>query len=210
MTVTDCVTWFTTGGPLTTTSSTESATPKRVLRKAATRANVLQASVKVFTEGSVVNTPLDEVAKEAGVSKATLFFHFGSRIELLEAVAKELFRYGVDTVWQPSQPGLAPFLHDYLAAQRVPETRLLWEIGDVLTVAGRPGPDFAYDFTMEEIEKRLNDEDIDGEMRILLARMITAAVLHVARRAAFGLADDEELERLAMDVDAILAPWRSS
>lgn len=193
---------------MTTTSSTEPATPKRVLRKAATRANVLRASIKVFSEGSVVNTPLDEVAKEAGVSKATLFFHFGSRIELLEAVAKELFRYGVDNVWEPVRPGLRPFLDEYLASQRIPETRLLWEIGDVLSVAGRPGPDFAYSFTIEEIDKRLGDEGIDDAMREPLSRTLTAALLHVARRTAFGQADDDELQRLSTDVEAILAPWR--
>lgn len=191
-----------------TSTPTRTAPTKREQRKAATRANVLQAAIKVFTEGSVVNTPVEEVTKEAGVSKATLFFHFGSRIEMLEAVAEELFRYGVTNIWDQAEPGLTPFLRDYLAAQRVPQTRLLWEIGDILIVAGRPGPDFAQDYILKEIEARLTDDGIQADMRRTLANVVAAAVTAVARRAAFDHANDEELEQLISDLDAILAPWR--
>lgn len=191
-----------------TSSSTRTAPTKREQRKAATRANVLQAAIKVFTEGSVVTTPVEEVTKEAGVSKATLFFHFGSRIEMLEAVAEELFRYGVTNVWDQAEPGLTPFLRDYLAAQRAPETRLLWEIGDILIVAGRPGPDFAHDYTLREIAARLTDDGIQADMRETLANVIAAAVTAVARRAAFDHADDKDLEQIISDIEVLLTPWR--
>lgn len=191
-----------------TSSPTKTAPTKRELRKAATRAAVLQAAIKVFAEGSVVNTPVEEVTKEAGVSKATLFFHFGSRIELLEEIAKELFRYGVDAIWHPAEAGVVPFIRAYLATQRVPETRLLWEIGDVLTVAGRPGPDVAYAEAIDEVKTRLGDDGVANEMREPLARIVAAALLHVGRRAAFEQADDQEMERLVEDVETLLAPWR--
>ena len=56
-------------------------------QKAETRKRLLQAAVEVFGQGSVMATPVDAVAAAAGVSKATLFFHFGSRLDLLEEVA---------------------------------------------------------------------------------------------------------------------------
>lgn len=186
--------------------STEGPRRTRVERKAETRASLLLAAYDVFTEGSVVTTPMDEVARAAGVSKATLFFHFGSRVELLEAVAAEIYRGGVE-IWHPEEPGLAPFLQAYLGSQRQPAARLLWEISDVLTVSGRPGPDVAYLHLIGQIEDRLDEDGIGSEARPLLARMVAAAALWVARRAAFRQATDEEVERFIADVEATVTPW---
>jgi AcrR family transcriptional regulator len=178
-------------------------------KKAETRAAILAAAIAAFTEGSAVTTPVEAVARAAGVSKATLFFHFGSRLELLEAVAEEIYRFGVDTIWRPPGPGLAPFLRDYLGAQRTPTTRLLWEIGDVLAMNQRPGPDVAYGDLIDEIAGRLDEEGIDVAMRPALAQVVASATLFVARRMVFNQADDDEIQRFQATVESIIAPWRT-
>jgi AcrR family transcriptional regulator len=191
-----------------TNDSQQASVTTRVQKKAETRARILAAAIEVFIGGSVVTTPMEAVAKAAGVSKATLFFHFGSRPELLEAVGIELWSEGAHTTFRPSKPGLAPALRDYFAAQREPAARLLWEIGDVVSAAGGPGPDVAYRYLIAGIDARLADEGFDPSIRARLAGVVAPAALLVARRAAFDQADERELRRFLADVKAILAPWR--
>lgn len=183
---------------------------KREQKKAETHSAILAAAIETFTEDSVVGTPMGAIARAAGVSKATMFFHFGSRIELLEAVAVEIYDYGVNQVWRPPEPGLASFLHDYMISQRAPATRVLWEIGDVLAVHQRPGPDVAYLHLISEIEGRLAEDAVDEAIRPELSQVVASAALFVARRTAFGQADDEELERFYATVETIIRPWRDT
>ena len=48
------------------------------------------AALDVFRTGGL-NTPLDEVARAAGVSKGTIYHRFGGRQGLIDAVVEELF-----------------------------------------------------------------------------------------------------------------------
>jgi AcrR family transcriptional regulator len=191
-----------------TNDSVKTSGTKRVQQKAETRDRVLAAAVEVFMRGSIVTTPMEAVAKAAGVSKATLFFHFGSRTELLEAIGVELWLTGALSLFRPAEPGLGPALRDYFAAQREPIARLLWEVGDVLSVGARSqGPDVAYRWLICEIDARLAEDDVAGKVRATLSRLLAPAALSVARRAAFGQADDDEVQRFLTDVDAIQALW---
>jgi AcrR family transcriptional regulator len=179
---------------------------KRAQRKAATRQRLLDAATEVFTEGSVMTTPVDAVAAAAGVSKATLFFHFGSRIDLLEEVAVRVYEAGA--AWRTPQPGLAPFLERYFAAQHQPTTRMLWEIGDLLSAEGRGAPNLAYAHLTGQLAERLEDERIVPARAISLAGVLAPAVLLVARRIAFAQADADEVARFHADVDLLLSPHR--
>jgi AcrR family transcriptional regulator len=178
----------------------------RAQQKAATRGRLLRAAVEVFGSGSVMTTPVEAVAAAAGVSKATLFFHFGSRLDLLEQVAAAV--YGSGTAWRQSEPGLAPFLDAYLAAQDLPETRLVWEIGDVLSVEGRSAPSTAYRHLIDHIAQRLAEDGFDPERCTTLAGVVAPALLLVARRVAYREVDDGEVTRFRADLDALLAPHR--
>jgi AcrR family transcriptional regulator len=180
----------------------------RAQQKAATRRRLLRAAVEVFGSGSVMTTPVDAVATAAGVSKATLFFHFGSRLDLLEEVASAV--YGSGTAWRQTEPGLAPFLDGYLAAQRLPETRLVWEIGDVLSVEGRSTPSAAYRHLLDHIAQRLAEDGFDPERSASLAGVVAPALLLVARRVAYSEAEDGEVARFRADLDAVLSPHRES
>jgi len=52
-----------------------------------TRERILASARRLFATGLEADTSLAQVAREAGVSRATLHRHFGSRQDLLEAVA---------------------------------------------------------------------------------------------------------------------------
>ena len=128
----------------------------RAQQKRATRRRLLDAAVEAFGAGSVMTTPVDQIASAAGVSKATLFFHFGSRVELLEEVAAHL--YGRGLAWRPGLVGTDAFLDAWFTAQSQPSTRLIWEIGDLLTVEGRQAPSDAYHHLMQHIAERLVED----------------------------------------------------
>lgn len=60
---------------------------KRELNKAKKKASFLKAAEKLFKQNGFENTSIDEVAKEAGLTKRTLYQYFQSKEDLFYAVA---------------------------------------------------------------------------------------------------------------------------
>jgi AcrR family transcriptional regulator len=58
---------------------------------ASTRAEIVSAAMKLHTERGVVATSWDDVAREAGVSTATVYRHFPSLAELVPGCARTVF-----------------------------------------------------------------------------------------------------------------------
>src|SRR3954449_12888489 len=71
-----------------------STTPKRRLTAEERRTGILDAALAVFSERGYHDAAIDEIAGEAGVSKALIYEHFASKQELyanlLESHASEL------------------------------------------------------------------------------------------------------------------------
>ena len=69
--------------------------PRRRLSAAERRATILDAALEVFSRGGYHGSSIDEIAQAAGISKALIYEHFGSKKELhgslLEAHVGELF-----------------------------------------------------------------------------------------------------------------------
>jgi AcrR family transcriptional regulator len=186
----------------------------RAEQKASTRLRLLAAAREQFTEGSIVDTPLETVARRAGCSKATVFFHFATRSELLTAVAAELSEElagelaeepASEVVEEPAAelgdrlPSLHAVLARFLDLQRDRRSRLLWETGDVLAAAGRPLPDVAFHRLTGELAARA---DVDERA----ARVLAAAAFLMGRRVAFGQAGPADVLRFLDDVDAVARP----
>jgi AcrR family transcriptional regulator len=57
----------------------------RQKRSVLTRARIVTAVRGLLAEGSFHGSTVDEVAERAGIARATLYQHFGSRLDLLEA-----------------------------------------------------------------------------------------------------------------------------
>lgn len=179
---------------------------RRAQQKAETRARLLAAARTVFTEGSVVTTALDAVAAAAGVSKATLFFHFPERNELLSALARDLLAEMYRELGTRAPASRRAFLHGYLEVQRDPRPVLLWEIGDVLSADGRPLPDAAYRYLKDELDARLRAEGVPADRAARLTGVLAPATFLVARRVAFGQAAEGEVAGFLDDVDALVGP----
>lgn len=54
----------------------------------ATRQRIIEAAIRIFLERGFSNTSLEEVGEAAGVTKPTVYSHFGSKEGLLMAVAE--------------------------------------------------------------------------------------------------------------------------
>ncbi len=56
------------------------------------RKTILEAALKLYTSKPPHAVAMDEVAREAGVSKGTIFYHFGSK----DGLERELVKYSVE------------------------------------------------------------------------------------------------------------------
>lgn len=54
-----------------------------------TRKNLIRIAVHVFREKSFAATRMSDIAEAAGVTRGAIYHHFGSKVELLKAVALE-------------------------------------------------------------------------------------------------------------------------
>jgi AcrR family transcriptional regulator len=59
-------------------------------RRAKTRAKIIDAAFRVFGQEAGLHARIDDIAKEADVTRATFYNHFAGMAELLEAVSYEL------------------------------------------------------------------------------------------------------------------------
>jgi AcrR family transcriptional regulator len=167
---------------------------KRAQQKAETRQRLLEAATEVFLESPPMTASLDEVAARAGVSRPTLFFHFGSRAELMSEVMRhhlERFRSRA----RQFRPGeLQPFLEAYLSSQRTHMVRLLWRLSDVIYLDDPDGPNIAFWDLLEELERRLAGTGLDADLAHQRALVLAYAMNTLARRVAFDMTTDDEVE----------------
>lgn len=52
------------------------------------KSRILEAAIKVFAKKSFEGSRVDEIAKEAGVPKSVIYYHFRSKDEILEFIIK--------------------------------------------------------------------------------------------------------------------------
>jgi AcrR family transcriptional regulator len=70
----------------------DAAAPRWRRRAAARPAEIIDAALTVFSARGFEAATLDEVAREAGISKGTLYLYFDSKTALFEAMALELMQ----------------------------------------------------------------------------------------------------------------------
>src|SRR5438045_8701554 len=58
----------------------------RTTRSRETRARIMEATRALLDEGSFHESTVEEVGERAGVSRATVYQHFPSRLELVDAI----------------------------------------------------------------------------------------------------------------------------
>jgi len=65
---------------------------RRAERGAASRASILAAAERVFAERGLAGARMDEIATQARVNKALVYYYFKSKEELYEAVVEDHFK----------------------------------------------------------------------------------------------------------------------
>ncbi|PWJ94444.1 MULTISPECIES: TetR/AcrR family transcriptional regulator [Mesorhizobium] len=115
-------------------------------RTEATRADLIAAARKLFTEKSYAETGTPEIAAAAGVTRGALYHHFADKQALFAAVVEQEAAAVAEEIERASPPSLdarealIAGSDAYLAAMRAPgRTRLL--LLDGPAVLGRPAMD---------------------------------------------------------------------
>lgn len=67
-------------------------------------ATILQGAMQEFLKHGYAGTSMDQIAKVAGVSKATVYSHFGDKESLFNAVIQDLVQEKFQTVMSLDQP----------------------------------------------------------------------------------------------------------
>src|SRR5437879_2045322 len=62
---------------------------KRTRRGPHTRQQILDASLRLFSERGFARTTVRDIARQAGITDAAIYYHFQSKRELLEALVEE-------------------------------------------------------------------------------------------------------------------------
>jgi AcrR family transcriptional regulator len=65
------------------------AAAKRTRRGPLTRKHILDSSLRLFSERGFARTTVRDIAREAGITDAAIYYHFESKRDLLEALVEE-------------------------------------------------------------------------------------------------------------------------
>lgn len=71
------------------TSKAASSVSKRTRRGPYTRQQILDASLRLFSERGFARTTVRDIAREAGITDAAIYYHFDSKRDVLEALVEE-------------------------------------------------------------------------------------------------------------------------
>ncbi len=69
--------------------SKKSTTVRRTRRGPHTRKQILDVSLRLFSERGFARTTVRDIAREAGITDAAIYYHFESKREVLEALVEE-------------------------------------------------------------------------------------------------------------------------
>lgn len=94
---------------------------------------MLDAAVRAFLEGGYSGTTLEAIAREAGVSTATVFKHYRTKADIFGAIMSRVFGNDDPASWPPVQAsdpeqGLVKIGRQYSATLRDPRIRSLFRV----------------------------------------------------------------------------------
>jgi AcrR family transcriptional regulator len=171
-----------------------SSTLTRAEQKQETRRALLRAAERLLADEHPTTVRLEDIAAAAGVSKATLFFHFGTRNDLFAALAYRLYVRRSVVTDAAKHDGLRDYLTDYLAGMQLPEVRLIWRLGDLIGGDHPALLDAAYTHLTGELTSVLHREGVGDADAEQLAAVLCPALMMVARRAASDLGGEDEVD----------------
>jgi len=123
-----------------------------------TRKAIINAAIQVFSEQSYLKASVEDVASRAGVSKGAVFYYFNSKIDLAEAVMKDI----LDAIQQRVDEILSSVSDDREKLQRLVDLTIqyaqmnrdkLGSLEFVSQICRELAENNRYDFIKESYEK---------------------------------------------------------
>lgn len=74
---------------VSTDERSHTTSPRRARRGPLTRTQILDASLRLFSEKGFARTSVRDIAKAAGITDAAIYYHFASKRDLFEALFEE-------------------------------------------------------------------------------------------------------------------------
>lgn len=168
-----------------------------------TRNKLLQAARQVAVAGGVTNLTIEAVAKEAGVSKGAVLYHFSSKNQLLTALLQALLDGFDQLVVAEAEKGQSSWLQAYLRAS-FPQQRAgyLQETNTIFAIVSlRPELRDVVRTRFEQWHRRAREGAADP----VTAHLIRAAIDGLWYNEMFGLSlESSELEALLAHLETLL------
>jgi TetR/AcrR family acrAB operon transcriptional repressor len=173
------------------------------------RLKLLEAAIELFAERGYHETTIDAVAIKAGISRGSIFWHFGSKDDLLRAVVEEAFARSIRQLDELTKDlrGLAALARYFsLREQSVTGNLAMIRLGHVLmgeALAAKPelAPSFLETFDrMSERLSRWLEEAAEDEGSPIAAE--SSALARLILFATYGATEFWLLDPSRVDVSA--------
>ncbi|MEM8905814.1 MAG: TetR/AcrR family transcriptional regulator [Actinomycetota bacterium] len=158
--------------------------PTQAERRSTTRRAIASAAFDAFVRSGSTVVALDEIARDAGVTKGTILYHYESRAGLLSAVAIRLFSDIEERATRGTDVDATTYVTRLLEAQTEPVARVLFLIGDELLRLERLDGVDPFLF----LRQRLDELGTAGSSAVQ-----AGAILQFGRQLAFGRARPDEI-----------------
>lgn len=95
------------GLPMGSAERPNRANPRQRAQRAETRERLIDGAIRVFSAKGYVNTTVEDILSEAGVSRASFYAHFAGKAAVVEAMIENFA-----PIWQPAYVELSTMPHD--------------------------------------------------------------------------------------------------
>lgn len=190
--------------------------PRRAREIARTRQDILEAAARAFAQNGYQAVTMQEIAREAGYTAASLYSYFSSKEEILEGL-KELVLSESLRIFEQPMPGGIPLREKlYILldrqleiAKRRRELAALFHLGTAAQANFCEMHERRIEAFTEFLRHHASPEELGGFPPEELALMVTGlGGAYFMRWLVEG--DDVVLEKLAAALDVLLAGLRSS
>lgn len=176
------------------------------------RSNILKASIKVFSEKGFHTATMNEIAKEVGVSKGTLYTYFKNKEDILNEIWKVSSQNILDLKSTYNGREFMDVLEElYNMMVESPGLHLNFEV----TLMSQQNEKIkkinqnAYTSKLESLKEFIQEHQLNGSVRSdigadLLAHILTGLYTDVAAQLLLGLDKEKVHEDWLKSVNALL------
>jgi AcrR family transcriptional regulator len=191
------------------------APENRTFIEEARRAQIVQCAIDTIATHGYTQASLARIAKLAGLSAASISYHFGSKDELIQAVVTEVAKLATDLMLPPilaqtnATDALRVYLElnlEFMSRHRMPVLALMEIITHAQSGPGRDGPYAAqHEVALTDIEKVLTWGQRTGEFREFDLRTMAMAIRGAVDSVPPQLMRDPQLDmgRLARELTTL-------